>query len=329
MRSDDLPAVMELMTASLAGGPTGRRTTDFFQWKHEANPFGVSPGWVATDGSRLIGFRTFLRWRFRHGKHLLSAVRAVDTATHPDYQGRGIFRRLTLAAVEELVTDTDFIFNTPNSQSMPGYLKMGWQVVRDVPVHICPRRPVSFLRRLRAARAATPAAPALPTDLSPLPSAASVLAEPEVRDFLDRLILGASIRTDLSASYADWRYTQAPDLDYRAVVHRGPTGVDAVGVARLRRRGPLVELSVADVFASAGDTQLRRAVLRRFATHAGAVDHCCAISHRGNRIELVASGYLPAPGQTITLVARPLRPGPVDVLDARRWAPSLGDLELF
>ena len=37
----------------------------FVDWKHRRNPFGVSPAWVAVDGSRVVGFRTFLEARIR------------------------------------------------------------------------------------------------------------------------------------------------------------------------------------------------------------------------------------------------------------------------
>lgn len=73
----------------------------------------------------------FLRWKFDvPGEGTISAVRAVDTATHPDWQGSGIFTRLTLGALDELRDDgLDVVFNTPNDQSRPGYLKMGWSQV--------------------------------------------------------------------------------------------------------------------------------------------------------------------------------------------------------
>src|SRR4051794_39470238 len=41
------------------------RFIELFRWKHDRNPFGASPRWVAVDRDRIVGFRTFLRWRFR------------------------------------------------------------------------------------------------------------------------------------------------------------------------------------------------------------------------------------------------------------------------
>ncbi|MGR6997457.1 GNAT family N-acetyltransferase [Yinghuangia aomiensis] len=119
---DDEPEVLELLAAALAGGPTGERTQEFFDWKHRDNPFGSSPGLVAVDGDgRLAAVRLFLRWEFAHqGATRCWAVRAVDTATRPDVQGRGLFTKLTLGLLERLGEDTDLVFNTPNREQFAG-----------------------------------------------------------------------------------------------------------------------------------------------------------------------------------------------------------------
>nr|MBA2497878.1 GNAT family N-acetyltransferase [Acidimicrobiia bacterium] len=37
----------------------------YLDWKHTANAFGRSPGWVAVVDGRVVGVRLFLRWGFR------------------------------------------------------------------------------------------------------------------------------------------------------------------------------------------------------------------------------------------------------------------------
>ena len=56
--------VLELAQASLRWRPEDPNEA-FFRWKHLDNPAGASPMWVATADERLVGFRIFLRWRFR------------------------------------------------------------------------------------------------------------------------------------------------------------------------------------------------------------------------------------------------------------------------
>ena len=92
----DRDAILDLLRVSL-GREVDDRYEALFAWKHVENAFGPSPAWIACDGDRIAGFRTLMRWEFLDGDQVVRAVRAVDTATHPDYQGRGIFTRLTLA----------------------------------------------------------------------------------------------------------------------------------------------------------------------------------------------------------------------------------------
>ena len=73
------------------------------------------------------------------GDKVYRCLRAVDTATHPEHQGKGIFKKLTLQLIDEAAKQGyDFIFNTPNAQSTPGYLKMGWKRWGKVPLWIHP-----------------------------------------------------------------------------------------------------------------------------------------------------------------------------------------------
>ena len=58
---------------------------------------------------------------------------------HIDNQGKGIFKRLTLRALDDVQAKGEcFDFNTPNNQSRPGYLKMGWQEVGKINVALIP-----------------------------------------------------------------------------------------------------------------------------------------------------------------------------------------------
>ena len=94
-------AVLALLRDTLGKRPEDPYET-FFHWKHRENPFGRSPAWLAEHEHRVVGYRTFLRWEFTSPQGArIRAVRAVDTATHRDFRGRGIFQRLTLAALDD------------------------------------------------------------------------------------------------------------------------------------------------------------------------------------------------------------------------------------
>jgi GNAT superfamily N-acetyltransferase len=317
----DEPAVLDLLQAAMAGGPTGRRTPDFFRWKHEHNPFGRSYALVAADGGQVVGFRTFMRWRFSAGDRTVEAVRAVDTATHPDHQGRGVFRQLTLAALEDLRSEADLVFNTPNGSSLPGYLKMGWQVVGTVPVRVRPVRLWRFTRGVRhVSRGVPPGSP----PPSPLPAAADVLTDsPRVAELLATQRRDGRLTTPRTLDYLRWRYADAPDLDYRALPVEHGNDLVGLGIGRLRRRGPLVEFALAETIVRAGDRRAFRRLLRAAARAGG--DYVATIAPAG-----VGQGYLTVPRDGITLTANPLRPLPaLSPASLGGWDLALGDLEVF
>lgn len=101
----------------------------FFKWKHIDTPFGNSYGLLALDGKKIVGLRMFMFWEFCDGveKNIKTAIRPVDTVVDSNYRGRGLFKKLTLQGLENCKGGYDFVFNTPNNNSLPGYLKMGWK----------------------------------------------------------------------------------------------------------------------------------------------------------------------------------------------------------
>lgn len=141
--SDDIPGILKVLKRSL-GETSSQKTEAIWRYKHIDNPFGKSLVLIAIQNEIIIGVRAFMRWNWQLGDKNFTAFRAVDTATDPDHQGKGIFKKLTLKAIEIGAQNGDnFVFNTPNDQSRPGYLKMGWEIVGKVYVNIKPVIPFS------------------------------------------------------------------------------------------------------------------------------------------------------------------------------------------
>ena len=60
MPGDEL-AIVALLRQTM-GWAAGDRAEQLFRWKHQRNPAGVSPMWLAELDGVLIGLRAFLRW---------------------------------------------------------------------------------------------------------------------------------------------------------------------------------------------------------------------------------------------------------------------------
>jgi GNAT superfamily N-acetyltransferase len=280
------------------------RDRAFFEWKHEQNPFGRSPAWVATTDGAVVGFRTYLCWSLVRDGERLSLVRAVDTATDPAAQGRGIFRSLTLASVEELTArGIDAIYNTPNDQSRPGYLKMGWAQLGRPTLRVLPRS-VSAVWRLARSKAAAekwsePVDVGVPA-LSALSESTVVPAAPAGR-----------WSTPLTLEHLRWRYGFGP-LHYRAIEVRG-----GICIFRVRRRGASRELAVCGWLSTQPDPAALRGVLR--STRA---DYAVGIGPA-----LRGLGVVRVPRQGPIVTWRPLADPSTPPLAALQL--TLSDLELF
>jgi GNAT superfamily N-acetyltransferase len=313
----DIPSILALLEASLGWLPDDQHER-FFDWKHSANPFGTSPAWVAIDehrGGRVVGFRTFLRWAFQRDGEIIRAVRAVDTATHPEYQGLGIFSRLTLRALEELRDEgVSFVFNTPNAQSLPGYLKMGWRKVGRLTAWVRPRRITAFGQLVRART---------PAEKWSLPSraghaATEVLADPTAAAaLLPPVGEQRGLRTRRTPEFLAWRYGFEP-LAYR-VIFAGNDVSDGCAIFRLRRRGRATEAAVTDVLLPDGASRPPATLFHRILSESGA-SYALRVDARASE------GFLPLPGQGPILVGRDLTQ---TVAPKRTWRLSLGDVELF
>jgi GNAT superfamily N-acetyltransferase len=308
--------IIALLRSSL-GWQSGEEYELLFTWKHLDNPFGPSPAWVATDGNRIVGFRTMLRWRFLVDGRPVRAVRAVDTATHPDFQGRGIFSRLTRQALTELEAQgVACVFNTPNSQSRPGYLKMGWQVVRRVPLAVRPRSPLSLGRMLRAR---------MPADRWSMetsvgrPAGEAFTDEAGLKRLLGSQPPSSGLQTDRSVAFLRWRYAGLVRLHYRVLMRRSIE--DGYAVFRLRRRGGAVEAVIADEVAPDGDRKALHAMLRSLPSLTGC-DYVIRASGGGPR-----GGFFPIPRQGPTVTCRSL--GTFEMPRPSSWHLTIGDVELL
>lgn len=324
--TDDL---VELARLSLGQGRIPR-TAEFWDWKHRRNPFGESLGRVASAPTGLAAMRAFMRWNWTTGNRTVAAVRAVDTATHPDFRRRGLFRRLTERALQDCAdAGIEFVFNTPNDKSLPGYLKMGWRRVGRLNLRVRPYRPLRGLRRALATwrTGSSPAA----REWRPTSAARDVLEGPGAcRAVPATPARDSRFSTVKSLDYLQWRYAEAPGLAYGAL--RSDTVEGCLLIYQVRCRAGLVELTVCELLSGAKPEQLSEAArLVRRAAEEHDVDYAVALAAAATPESraLRRAGFVPAPRVGPVLTVRPIGSSPPGLHRLAAWRPSVGDLELF
>ena len=243
---EDLPGILDVLGAALGETALLKRTPEQWAWKHEHNPFGRSIVLLAWIVGRMAGVRAFMRWDLLSPTgHVVRCVRPVDTATHPDFERRGVFKALTLEAVDlARNVGIDLIFNTPNPRSGAGYMTMGWGKVGAIGVLVRPRFGA-----------------ALTGDVDNAPDFEEVV--PGAVEFQpiskqDRAPRG--LRTPRTEDYQAWRFGSHPTVRYGSILDGGGAAVVRVGV-----RSGRTELVLSDLLFGAG----RRAVSKAAATNRG------------------------------------------------------------
>lgn len=303
----DLPAIIDLLKASLGESHTSK-SEQLWKWKHHQNPFGKSPILIAEEGGKIIGLRTFLRWEFTYKNNIINAARAVDTAVHPAHQGKGIFRKLTLELVDQMKRQgVDLIYNTPNSNSLPGYLSMGWNKYGKLPVK-------------------------LKFKLTPTQKADRIHVADwnDVSGLLSKIEAGQTspnhVQTNLVEGYLSWRYASCPLFPY-SFISDGATYllVYRIVQGKMGRELRVTDLFTLDAFGKMESKQLNAQL--NIIQNKGAVRF---ISYSGLKYphqKAIHMGALPTMviGPVVTLRQMKDSMDPKDL----PWNWSLGDLEVF
>jgi len=203
-KENDIPEIVGVLKASL-GEKELMLSEAIWRFKHLENIFGESITLLAEENDKIVGVRAFMRWKWKESNKTYSALRAVDTATHPEHQGKGIFKKLTLAAVKDAAEAGEhFIFNTPNDLSRPGYLKMGWEPVGKISIGVKPS--FSFLKFKN-----------IPDFYNINKNATAIQIDSLCVQWNDILSRSNTFFTPKSAEFLSWRYENNPLQNYKVI----------------------------------------------------------------------------------------------------------------
>lgn len=324
---EDTDEILDLLKIALGEGVIPR-TREYWHWKHYQNPFGASPGLVAEANGKIVGVRLFMRWNWRKDGKIVPAVRAVDTATHPDWQRKGIFSGLTTKLLDQIQREgVVFVYNTPNAQSKAGYLKMGWRIVGRVPLLVRPIRLASLLFRPFRGDLAS-------KNWESLPRAGVFFEQPEFETFVHQLAETEDrYHTPRTPDYFRWRYRDIPGFEYRALWKWSASGGAAL-LFRRRLRRKFWELSLSDILVSRGvdSDKICRDLVRDVLKNANC-DYAVVTAAKGTQTEsiLKKSGFFRANALGPVFVIKEIgdRADQTGLMNWDNWGCAIADLEIF
>mgnify|MGYP000865088222 CR=1 FL=1 len=319
-KDNDTTAIVELLKICL--GDNDNRTNEYWEWKHNNNPFGKSFVMLAFDKDLLIGVRSFMRWEWSKKSYIYKCVRCVDTVVHPNYRRRGLFSIMTLKGLEIMKNEgVDFVFNTPNSKSLPGNLKMGWKEYGNTGLKVRINNLVKSLY-YRVAKSEFSA------DLINEEHILNNLSTNYLADFISQSIQDESVlRKRISSDYLIWRYLDVPTHKYGVFIDSQDRFLIFF---RLNKRGKMRELRICDIIMKSVDEKAIKKAIKLLmnqyyvdlATLTG--DNDFTFKSLANKVGFVSVG-----NRGLTMVLREVNT-PIDkFLNRDCWGYTSGDIELF
>jgi GNAT superfamily N-acetyltransferase len=110
----------------------------YLRWLYTENPYGKAVGFDAWDGGVLVAHYVAVPLRIKLELQEVSALLSLNTATHPSYQGKGLFTKLadrTYDAAGQLGYAA--VVGVANANSTPGFTrKLGFQLVEPLAARI-------------------------------------------------------------------------------------------------------------------------------------------------------------------------------------------------
>ena len=140
---DQLAAYSGLLNAAFGTSKFGEPG---LAWRYRDNPAGGVVGADAWDGERLAAHYVTCPLEARIDGRVVRGLLSLNTATHPDYQGQGLFTKLAEAAYAQGAADGySFVIGVANANSTPGFLRrLAFQDVGPLHAGVLARLPKSF-----------------------------------------------------------------------------------------------------------------------------------------------------------------------------------------
>ena len=112
-------------------GPDVALNAAYLEWKHEHNPYVETPLiYMALCGGQVVGMRGMFgaKWQIGHPSQTFFGPCAGDSVIAPDHRNRGLYRKLTMAALNDLTNSGHtYVFSlSANKIAYCGSLAMGW-----------------------------------------------------------------------------------------------------------------------------------------------------------------------------------------------------------
>jgi len=282
-KEGDEHAIFELRKAAYPSVEVDQQTwLERWHWMYRENPAGNAKVWLAEVGDRIVGQSAVIPVRMKCGREVVTGFQSIDTLTHPDYRGQGIYTTLAQQAYAEAASEGMHVgYRFPNRNSHPiAVKKLDWFDVAQRRIMFKPcnwrnivalkirNRPLSWVTAIGAGLAFSLAT--LTRSRRPPVGAGVTVGEVDsfddrINTFWDRVCKCHQVMVVRDKSYLNWRYADAPGVKYTILLAEGGAEIEGYLVMRCRQWSNLKVGAIYDVLAlkqEVADCLIYEALLR-------------------------------------------------------------------
>ncbi len=211
----------------------------FWHWKYESSVYGKSIIHVIEHNNEIIGSGALWPWKFITRGELFHVYQSCDTVIHPAHQGKGLFSLFILNRIHLLKKKkSPFGYSFPNQNSLPGYLKFGWQYMVKLPWMLKILHPIRICLSLKDNKKSNP----LPINTEDRVDLNSNSFTSDESVYFNKYL--STYRED---GFFEWRYKQNPFFHYgQVLVELGRNKAGAI--FSINQKGNNREMIVVDIF---------------------------------------------------------------------------------
>jgi GNAT superfamily N-acetyltransferase len=111
---------------------------EYIEWLYKHNPHGTVVGFDAYDADILVAHYVTVPVCYTLNGKKIKGLLSLNTATHPDYQGKGLFTKLAAKTYEYAAQNGfEFVIGVANQNSTHGFLKkLGFKLISPLDVYL-------------------------------------------------------------------------------------------------------------------------------------------------------------------------------------------------
>lgn len=216
-----------LESASLAHKQE-KKTEEWFYWKFRDNPYGESILACAEENGIIAGCVAFGMQDFVLDSNVIKGAMSFETFVHPDHQGKGLFKKLINVAEKEATNrGIKLLLNFPNSNSLTGFLRLGWSQINNTEYWIKPNSIFDIAFNFKNLR----------NGFNPNNANFELLDKKIFNHYIQNIEKGLFSKID--ANYLMWRFLSFPNTEYIIL-----NDTNCYSVGRVGKRGNFTEVQV-------------------------------------------------------------------------------------